>query len=155
MSFSANAAASARAAALAAAEVGRVRDASHRASCHRCGNMRKRNVRCLTCPHIFCQRCAEKVIVEYGVRAFADGCPVCRSRCCCNAPRTATTCPRLYHCYKKVRSAGGERGADARRGGAADAHGSRGGGTTIRAAHRLAPRLAAPPPPLAGSVKQL
>ena len=102
MSFSATAAASARAAALAAGQAGQL-DGGHRASCHRCGNMRKRNVRCLTCPHIYCQRCAEKVIVEYGQRAFDDGCPVCRSLCCCNAPRTATACPRLYHCYKKVR----------------------------------------------------
>lgn len=28
----------------------------HRASCHRCGNLRKKNVRCLGCPHIFCQK---------------------------------------------------------------------------------------------------
>lgn len=32
----------------------------HRISCHRCGNLRKKNVRCLKCPHIFCQKYVRK-----------------------------------------------------------------------------------------------
>nr|CCA14351.1 conserved hypothetical protein [Albugo laibachii Nc14] len=32
----------------------------HRISCHRCGNLRKKNVRCLKCPHIFCQKYGRK-----------------------------------------------------------------------------------------------
>ena len=42
----------------------------HRASCHRCGNLRKRNVLCRACPHIYCQRCAEKIVIEYGPHIF-------------------------------------------------------------------------------------
>ena len=38
----------------------------HRASCHRCGNMRKKNVLCPRCPHIFCQKCSEKMVEEHG-----------------------------------------------------------------------------------------
>ncbi|KAJ0408553.1 hypothetical protein ATCC90586_009574 [Pythium insidiosum] len=56
----------------------------HRASCHRCGNLRKKNVRCPNCPHIFCQKCAEKMVEEHGDNVFVDGCP--------------------FHCYKKCPS---------------------------------------------------
>ena len=35
--------------------------AGHRASCHRCGNLRKKNILCVNCPHIYCARCSEKV----------------------------------------------------------------------------------------------
>ncbi|RHY73030.1 hypothetical protein DYB30_004180 [Aphanomyces astaci] len=45
----------------------------HRASCHRCGNLRKKNVRCLGC--------AEKMVEEHGPQTFIGGCP--------------------FHCYKK------------------------------------------------------
>jgi len=72
--------------------------------CHcyvcRCGNLRKRNVKCVNCPHIFCQRCAEKEVLEYGADIFGGGCPVCKYLCCCNDPRDAQFCPRLFHCYK-------------------------------------------------------
>lgn len=67
-----------------------------------CGNMRKRNVKCVSCPHIYCQRCAEKMVIEYGLEVFADGCPVCGGMCCCSDARDSTKCPRLHHCYKKV-----------------------------------------------------
>lgn len=60
----------------------------HRASCHRCGNLRKKNVRCPQCPHIFCQKCAEKMVEEHGDGIFTDGCPVCKEQCCCGKNRT-------------------------------------------------------------------
>lgn len=60
----------------------------HRASCHRCGNLRKKNVRCPQCPHIFCQKCAEKMLEEHGETIFVDGCPVCKEQCCCGKNRT-------------------------------------------------------------------
>lgn len=72
----------------------------HRASCHRCGNLRKKNVRCPKCPHIFCQKCTEKMIEEHGAAVFTDGCPVCKELCCCGKNRTLM-CPRKFHCYKK------------------------------------------------------
>jgi hypothetical protein len=77
-------------------------DGGHRASCHRCGNLRKRNVKCSSCPHIYCQRCAEKMVLEFGEKIFDGGCPVCKGICCCNDPRDASYCERLFHCYKKV-----------------------------------------------------
>ncbi|ETW05154.1 hypothetical protein H310_04161 [Aphanomyces invadans] len=72
----------------------------HRASCHRCGNLRKKNVRCLGCPHIFCQKCAEKMVEEHGAQTFIGGCPVCKELCCCGKNRS-TVCRRKFHCYKK------------------------------------------------------
>ncbi|KAF0689128.1 Aste57867_19400 [Aphanomyces stellatus] len=72
----------------------------HRASCHRCGNLRKKNVRCLGCPHIFCQKCAEKMVEEHGAQTFIGGCPVCKEMCCCGKNRS-TVCRRKFHCYKK------------------------------------------------------
>lgn len=105
----------------------------HRASCHRCGNLRKRNVKCSECPHIFCQRCAEKVLVEWGPEELDDGCPVCKLHCCCQdhrgkgrkldrrsysadhtptvPPADTAKCNRMFHCYKKcaaVKNGGGE-----------------------------------------------
>lgn len=70
----------------------------HRASCHRCGNLRKKNVRCPQCPHIFCQKCAEKMLEEHGECIFTDGCPVCKEQCCCGKNRTML-------CARKVRLA--------------------------------------------------
>ncbi|GMF51849.1 unnamed protein product [Phytophthora fragariaefolia] len=75
----------------------------HRASCHRCGNLRKKNVRCPVCPHIFCAKCADKMIEEHGDRIFENGCPVCKELCCCGKNRT-TRCSRKFHCYKKCPS---------------------------------------------------
>ncbi|KAE8994980.1 hypothetical protein PR003_g17874 [Phytophthora rubi] len=75
----------------------------HRASCHRCGNLRKKNIRCLVCPHIFCAKCADKMIEEHGDRIFENGCPVCKELCCCGKNRT-TRCTRKFHCYKKCPS---------------------------------------------------
>ncbi|TMW62298.1 hypothetical protein Poli38472_009791 [Pythium oligandrum] len=72
----------------------------HRASCHRCGNLRKKNVRCPKCPHIFCQKCAEKMLEEHGEGVFVEGCPVCKELCCCGKNRSMM-CPRKFHCYKK------------------------------------------------------
>ncbi|EGZ04625.1 hypothetical protein PHYSODRAFT_535949 [Phytophthora sojae] len=75
----------------------------HRASCHRCGNLRKKNIRCPLCPHIFCAKCADKMIEEHGDRIFENGCPVCKELCCCGKNRT-THCTRKFHCYKKCPS---------------------------------------------------
>ena len=51
-------------------ESGPAPDTGHRSSCHRCGNLRKRNILCGNCPHIFCQRCGEKEVMEYGPDIF-------------------------------------------------------------------------------------
>ncbi|CAI5717141.1 unnamed protein product [Hyaloperonospora brassicae] len=75
----------------------------HRASCHRCGNLRKKNVWCSICPHIFCARCADKMHEEHGDRVFENGCPVCKELCCCGKNRTMD-CLRMFHCYKKCPS---------------------------------------------------
>jgi hypothetical protein len=53
----------------------------HRASCHRCGNLRKKNVLCSRCPHTFCYRCADKMREEHGHSVFDCGCPVCKVCC--------------------------------------------------------------------------
>ena len=45
----------------------------HRVSCHRCGNLRKNNVLCIRCPHIFCKRCADKMTAEHGRNVFEGG----------------------------------------------------------------------------------
>eukprot|EP01041_Mallomonas_annulata_P008057 gene8057-16515_t len=55
----------------------------HRASCHRCGNIRRNNIFCSHCPYIYCARCSYKMIEEYGQDIFVDGCPVCKQLCCC------------------------------------------------------------------------
>jgi hypothetical protein len=75
----------------------------HRASCHRCGNMRKGILKCRRCPSTWCARCAERLAVEHGAEAFVGGCPLCLGLCCCSDERGARVCGRLYHCYKKVR----------------------------------------------------
>ena len=71
----------------------------HRVSCHRCGNIRKRKVICSNpqCPHIFCGRCADKFEEEFGKKVFHDGCPFCKSLCCCS--NKSPTCTRfvLHH----------------------------------------------------------
>ena len=41
---------------------------SHRASCHRCGNLRRKILICPRCPHVFCLKCSEKMFEEHGVR---------------------------------------------------------------------------------------
>jgi hypothetical protein len=73
---------------------------SHRASCHRCGNLRKKTMKCSRCPHVFCQKCGEKMQEEHGVITFKEGCPVCKELCCCGVNRSAD-CIRKFHCYKK------------------------------------------------------
>ncbi len=73
----------------------------HRISCHRCGNIRKRRTLCPRpiCPHTFCGRCTEKLVVELGENIFDDGCPVCKDLCCCS--NKSVTCERKNHCYRK------------------------------------------------------
>jgi hypothetical protein len=73
---------------------------SHRASCHRCGNLRKKTMNCDRCPHVFCQKCGEKMQEEHGEMTFRNGCPVCKELCCCGVNRSVD-CGRLFHCYKK------------------------------------------------------
>lgn len=51
-------------------------ETSHRASCHRCGNLRKNKTLCTRCPYVFCSKCTEKMIEEHGPGIFHDGCPV-------------------------------------------------------------------------------
>lgn len=53
------------------------------------------NVFCVNCPHIFCARCAEKTVAEWGPDVFVDGCPVCRRECCCALARDETECVAL------------------------------------------------------------
>jgi hypothetical protein len=48
----------------------------HRASCHRCGNLRKKKTMCSQCPYVFCARCTDKMIEEHGKDIFMNGCPV-------------------------------------------------------------------------------
>ncbi|KAJ1435080.1 hypothetical protein B484DRAFT_417269 [Ochromonadaceae sp. CCMP2298] len=60
--------------------------AEHRASCHRCGNIRKNVIRCNHCPHVWCEKCGDKMKSEHGADIFTSGCP-------------------LFHCYKKCPSA--------------------------------------------------
>ena len=76
------------------------RQIAHRASCHRCGNLRKKTMKCDRCPHVFCQKCGEKMIEEHGEKTFKDGCPVCNELCCCGVNRSIN-CVRKFHCYKK------------------------------------------------------
>lgn len=51
-------------------------DCAHRASCHRCGNLRKKKTLCSQCPYVFCSKCTEKMIEEHGSGIFQNGCPV-------------------------------------------------------------------------------
>jgi hypothetical protein len=85
----------------------------HRVSCHRCGNIRKRKLLCprQSCPHIFCGRCADKMLEEHGEEVFADGCPVCQELCCCSSK--SLTCNRQNHCYRKCPSTKGKHGMKA------------------------------------------
>jgi hypothetical protein len=85
----------------------------HRVSCHRCGNIRKRKLLCprQSCPHIFCGRCADKMVEEHGEEVFADGCPVCQELCCCSSK--SLTCNRQNHCYRKCPSTKGKHGMKA------------------------------------------
>jgi hypothetical protein len=87
--------------------------AEHRVSCHRCGNIRKRKLLCprQSCPHIFCGRCADKMIEEHGEEVFAGGCPVCQELCCCS--NKTVTCGRQNHCYRKCPSTKGKNGIKA------------------------------------------
>ncbi len=45
----------------------------HRASCHRCGNLRKKIVQCSMCPQIFCRVCADLMTEELGKESFELG----------------------------------------------------------------------------------
>lgn len=82
----------------------------HRVSCHRCGNIRKRKLLCprQSCPHIFCGRCADKMIEEHGEDVFVDGCPVCHEFCCCS--NKTVMCNRQNHCYRKCPATKGKNG---------------------------------------------
>ena len=73
----------------------------HRASCHRCGNMRKSTIGCRRCPATWCARCAERLIMEYGEDCLTSTCPLCANLCCCQEDRASRSCNRIYHCYKK------------------------------------------------------
>jgi hypothetical protein len=62
---------------------------------------RKKKVSCVQarCPHIYCGRCAEKMVKEYGPNIFKEGCPVCLELCCCS--NKSYSCSRVNHCYRK------------------------------------------------------
>lgn len=79
--------------------------AGHRASCHRCGNLRKRNVFCSRCPHTFCERCASKLVAEHG-DIFSKGCPLCLGLCCCGDPRGTHVCSESQTMGHVLRAAG-------------------------------------------------
>lgn len=51
----------------------------------------------MACPHIFCARCAEKTVAEWGADVFVDGCPVCRRECCCSLSRDERECVALTY----------------------------------------------------------
>jgi hypothetical protein len=66
-------------------KINRVRGSSeHRATCHRCGNMRKSVFTCPICPYIFCKQCHYKMEEEFGVDVFVKGCPVVSKYCYIN-----------------------------------------------------------------------
>jgi hypothetical protein len=48
----------------------------HKATCHRCGNIRRDYTRCVRCPYTFCNKCTDKMIDEHGQQVFVGGCPV-------------------------------------------------------------------------------
>jgi len=73
---------------------------THRASCHRCGNLRRKILVCPRCPHVFCLKCGEKMFEEHGLTTFERGCVVCKEICCCGINRN-DDCTRKFHCYKK------------------------------------------------------
>ena len=54
----------------------RATGSDHRATCHRCGNVRKLAYECTECPHVFCKGCLVKMEAEYGDDCFVYGCPV-------------------------------------------------------------------------------
>ncbi len=74
--------------------------AGHRASCHRCGNMRKKIIKCKACPQIYCRVCADLMVEEHGEDIFEGGCPKCKELCCCGKNKSAS-CNHVYHCYRK------------------------------------------------------
>ena len=71
----------------------------HRATCHRCGNMRDYTFACTECPYVFCIKCVDKMEQEHGKSTFVKGCPVCKSFCCC--ADKSENCKKIHHCYKK------------------------------------------------------
>jgi hypothetical protein len=74
---------------------------SHKLSCHRCYNIRRKSFLCTACPNVFCKMCLEKLKGEFGNEAFQHGCPFCKHLCCCAQPDKAIPCLRKNHCYRK------------------------------------------------------
>ena len=74
----------------------------HRATCHKCGNMREYTFACTECPYIFCMKCVNKMKQEHGETVFTKGCPVCKNLCCC--ADKSENCHKIHHCYKKCPS---------------------------------------------------
>lgn len=70
-----------------------------RVACHHCGNIRKNQLKCVSCPQLYCKNCAQKMRFQHGANIFVDGCPVCKRMCCCAVK--SSTCPRVHHCYRK------------------------------------------------------
>ncbi len=62
---------------------------------------RKRRIYCVSlyCPHIYCGKCALKMLDQHGSDVFSKGCPVCLGLCCC-ANKTID-CKNSHHCYRK------------------------------------------------------
>ena len=44
-------------------------------------------------------RCADKMIEEFSIDIFNDGCPVCKEKCCCS--NKSLRCDHKNHCYRK------------------------------------------------------
>jgi len=61
--------------------------------------MRLNKVYCFQCVTIYCAKCADKMVIEYGSDAFREGCPMCKGQCCCS--EKSESCARQFHCYKK------------------------------------------------------
>ena len=53
-----------------------------RSACHRCGNVRKNQLECTSCPQVYCKNCTDMMIEEHGDDVYTDGCTKFKKKCC-------------------------------------------------------------------------